>query len=173
MIDLGNEGEEESMSTYEKKLSFSVSHSNVLYTIFFLGSILIICMDIIFQLVRKSYVSQITFFYLGLMIFNLCIWLDFVYGILRRKRTSENSLERGYFDDVFNYSTNFLFCLVILPFLLVKNYFIRWPDPGYSVKYLYLSNSRSPQIDVVVWSESVKANGKLSNQHPWSIHNFS
>ena len=125
MIDLGNEGEEKSMSPYEKKLSFSVSHSNVLYTIFFLGSILIICMDIIFQLVRKSYVSQITFFYLGLMIFNLCIWLDFVYGILRRKRTSENSLERGYFDDVFNYSTNFLFCLVILPFLLVKNYFIR------------------------------------------------
>ena len=63
----------------EATVKFSLFHSNILYVMFVVGTLLIISMDIAIQLKRRGWLNQITKAVLAIFSLNTVLWLDFNY----------------------------------------------------------------------------------------------
>ena len=71
---------------------FSLFHSNVLYMFFFIGTLVMFGLEMAHQTARKSdFAPPITQIFLGILFFNLILWLDFNRNM--KMRTSNNDTE--------------------------------------------------------------------------------
>ena len=100
--------------------NFSVFQSNVLYSLFFLGTFIIMGLDIVVQMSRKSYISNVTIAFMLLLVVNVILWVDFNSN-MRVERTSSSETKFGFFEDLLEDSTSTLLCFIIVPFLWLKN----------------------------------------------------
>ena len=75
--------------------NFSLFHSNVLYFLFFVGSSVIFGLDVALQLARSNKMSFKTKPFIGVLILNLILWLDFNIQLTRRQRKSDGSGRSG------------------------------------------------------------------------------
>ena len=65
---------------------------------------------------KLRYVSRVTWVTVTVLGANIALWLDFIRGLGRGGARRS----WGWFTDLFRVSTNFLLCLFILPFFLIK-----------------------------------------------------
>ena len=82
---------------------------------------------------KLRYVSRVTWGAVAVLGANIALWLDFLRGLGRGGASSQ-----GWFTDLFRVSTNFLLCLFILPFFLIKKGLCRC---GMTTTYRYYKTS--------------------------------
>ena len=71
--------------------NFSLYHSNILYSIQFIGFLLILLSDVAVGLKRGGRINIIGQFYIGVFVANLALWIDLNVTMFRKRR---NSMER-------------------------------------------------------------------------------
>ena len=121
--------------------NLSLIQSNILYVLFFLGASIILFIDVLDQRFRKSAfwsrdpenlhihpswisdvisnVSNVTKVFISLLVVNVILWIDFNLRIVRTSSSRSNT--NDVYEDLLQYSTNTLFCVIILPFIWMKN----------------------------------------------------
>ena len=81
-------------STLEEP-EFSLFHSNVLYMFFFIGTLIMFGLEMALQTARKSNIAPpITKMFLGILFFNLVLWLDFNRNMTMRTLNNETVILR-------------------------------------------------------------------------------
>ena len=57
--------------------NFSLLHSNVLYALFFIGTVIVLGLDMALQLSRSSEISEGTKPFIAIFVLNIVLWIDF------------------------------------------------------------------------------------------------
>ena len=103
---------------------FSLTQSNILYALFFVGFSTSIFLDIFVQVSRKGWnIAMPTYYAFVLMSLNFILWVDFVREYLRKEGRHNHNHSQGWIYDLINYSTNGLVCCFLFPFFGMKKYF--------------------------------------------------
>ena len=103
------------MSINDKLLdqpNFSLFHSNILYTFFFVSTSLILGADTTLQLVRNGRIATVTMYFAAVFLVNLVLWLDFNYS---RTKKEEPVRPRSWLLELMEEDT--LASLVVAPLL--------------------------------------------------------
>ena len=100
--------------------NFSLSQSNLLYLFFFLGAVTYLLGDFWFSTTRNGFsFSQFPKVYSILLLVNLILWIDFNRNVLRDDSTENKRF--GFLEHLLQNSTDMLFCLILLPFMLMRS----------------------------------------------------
>ena len=99
--------------------NFSVFQSNILYILFFTGTLLYLLGDLYISSLRNG--EYFPTLLVSLLAVNLILWIDFNLDIQRsRDISSSDSCRVRWLDDLFQDTTNALFCFILLPFILLR-----------------------------------------------------
>ena len=103
------------MSINDKVLdqpNFSLFHSNILYTFFFVSTSLILGADTTLQFIRNGRIATVTMYFAAVFLVNLVLWLDFNYS---RTKKEEPARPRSWLLELMEEDT--LASLVVAPLL--------------------------------------------------------
>ena len=110
-------GETEDMYRIEDS-NFSRFQSNLLYALFFLGSLIFFCMDLGYQRVRNGAFTNTTLFFFGCFLMNIILWMDFNFQLLKKQKSKK---AEGIFMKLLDDSTDLLVCALIAPLFWISS----------------------------------------------------
>ena len=99
--------------------NFSMFQSNFLYSLYFIGSAIILIMDLGMQIIRCSF-SNNRLVIIGIFLVNIMLWIDFNFQFHRQITPISR---KGIFDDIMEISNDALVCVVIAPFYWCSGHF--------------------------------------------------
>ena len=106
-------------STNDETVAFSHFQSNILYLLFFIGSISSISLDVWVQIFRKGWISLSSQYNLVIIIINFVLWADFQLEI-RLKKSYTTGSNDGWLYEIMSYSNNSLLCFFLIPIFMIK-----------------------------------------------------
>ena len=118
-----NEPREEVMESAEEiQYNFSIFQSNILYSFFFIAVSIYLSGEVYLSSIRNGacYLLYLPKLLPSLLAANLILWLDFNFGVHRQNVTETNTFSVPCLEDLFQDTTNSLFCFLILPFVLLR-----------------------------------------------------
>ena len=98
--------------------NFSLLHSNILYLLFFVGSLTCLGADMALQRVKNKFIKNNTKLFVSFFAANVFLWIDFNFNKVFRKPNPARSVYVPC-EELFQYSTNILLCIIIAPFILL------------------------------------------------------
>ena len=103
-------------------LSFNRFQSNILYSLFCLGTTIFFGMDLGYQIVRNGSFTNTTLLFFGLFLLNIILWVDFNFKLHQQNQSNRG---RGIFDELMDSSSDLLVCVLIAPLYWVSAK-VRW-----------------------------------------------
>ena len=118
----GEQREEGMKSAEEIQYNFSIFQSNILYSFFFIAVFIYLSGEVYLSSIRNGdcYLLYLPKLLPSLLATNLILWLDFNFGVHRQNLSETNTMSVPCLEDLFQDTTNSLFCLIILPFVLLR-----------------------------------------------------
>ena len=128
--------------------NFSLFQSNLLYLFFFLGAFTYLLGDFWFSTTRNGFsFAQFPKVYSILLLVNLILWIDFNRNVLRDDSTENKRF--GFLEHLLQNSTDMLFCLILLPFMLVRSGVRSVKSCQYSCKSSFFFRSLVRRSDAI------------------------
>ena len=122
--DMMNAQEKEEIVKSAKEIQYNISifQSNILYSIFFIAVFIYLSGEVYLSYIRNGdyFWEKIPTLLPSLLAANLILWLDFNFGVQRQNLSETNTMSVPCLEDLFQDTTNSLFCLIILPFVLLR-----------------------------------------------------
>ena len=100
--------------------NFSISESNILFGLYFLGSFILMTMDVTMQMARVPKCdgpiclgSYITIVFTIILVFNTCLWLDLNYLLHKRQGELDLTQRKGALEEIIEEITDPVLIIIV------------------------------------------------------------
>ena len=106
-------------TTNDRIVAFSQYQSNVLYFLFFCGSLSSVSLEALVQFLRKGHISFYSQLNFAIIIINIILWADLQIEISLKKGSTTGQND-GWLYEIMSYSNNSLLCFFLIPIFMAK-----------------------------------------------------